>query len=269
MEEIDIWWEGPFSPNDIIENKIKKEDSENIQKDIGLYQVYSSHPLYGNDVLVYIGLTTDSFQRRLKNRWVIEDGNDAENVKIYLGCIFSPSKTLDNITQIDKIKKAEALLINVLKPAFNSSNIQSVHHKYTSTNYFINNLNSYRNLYPQLSSKYFWNNQFKNFEITDILAKELKVNATEENEFYGIEIAENDNICLGVNYNYWNKENIPLVIGIYKECNITKKELQNIFESVGEDKEYYFISACDDLSKNNAIDEIKLQLKRVLEACSK
>ena len=37
MEEIDIWWEGPFNPTDIIENRIKKEDSDNIQKKIGLY----------------------------------------------------------------------------------------------------------------------------------------------------------------------------------------------------------------------------------------
>ena len=269
MEEIDIWWEGPFSQSDIINNKIKNEDSENIQKDIGLYQVYSSHPLYGNDVLVYIGLTTDSFQRRLKNRWVIQNGNDAENVKIYLGCIFSPSKELSTEIQVEKIKKAEALLINVLKPAFNSSNIQSVHQKYTSASYFINNLNSYRNVYPQLSSKHFWNNRFKNFEVTDALAKEFQIDVTDENEFYGFEIKENDNICLGVDYEYWNKENIPLVIGIYKDCNITKKELFNIFETVGEDKEYYFISVCDDLTRDSAIDEIKSQLKLVLKTCSK
>ena len=269
MEEIDIWWEGPFNHNDIIENKIKNKDSENIQKDIGLYQVYSSHPLYGNDVLVYIGLTTDSFQRRLKNRWVIENGNDSNNVKIYLGCIFSPTKALDSKTQIKKIKKAETLLINALKPAFNSSNIQSVHEKYASDNYIINNLNSYRNLYPQLSSNYFWNNQFKNFEITELLANELKCTAKDENEFYGFEILENDNICLGVDYNYWNKENIPLVIGVYKELNITKEELQNKFKDIGEDKEYYFISASDDLLKENIIDEIKLKLNSVLKLCNK
>ena len=269
MEEIDIWWEGPFNQNDILENKIKEDESENLRKDIGLYQVYSSHPLYGNDVLVYIGLTTDSFKKRLKNRWVIENGNDSNNVKIYLGCIFSPSKELNSKIQTDKIKKAETLLINALKPAFNSSNIQSVPESFISADYIVNNLNNYRNLYPQLSSKYFWNNQFINFEITDLLASENKCKISEENEFYGFEIKGNDNICVGVDYNYWNKENIPLVIGIHKESNVSKNELQSKFDNIGEDKEYYFISASDDLLKEDVIKEINQKLEIVLEICNK
>lgn len=269
MEEIDIWWEGPFSLNDIIENKIKKEDSDNIQKDVGLYQIYSSHPLYGTDVLVYIGLTTDSFKRRLKNRWVIESGNDSNNVKIYLGCIFSQSKIINIETQIEKIKKAEALLINALKPAFNSSNIQSVHEKYATSNYQINNINNYRNLYPQLSSEYFWKDQFENYEITEKLAKEYETNVRDENEFYGFDLPENNNICLGVDYSYWNKENIPLVIGVCKKCNIKKSKLENIFQHVGVDQKYYFISASDDLTKKDVLKEVKEKLKIVIELCEK
>lgn len=266
MEDINIWWEGPFSHTDIIEGNITENESDNIQKGIGLYQVYSSHPLYGADVLVYIGLTTDSFQTRLKNRWVIEDGNDSENVKIYLGCIFSPSTRLDNDTQISKIKKAETLLINALKPAFNSSNIQSVHEKYVAANYQIYNLNNYRDLYPQLSNKYYWDSRFKNFEITDKLAKEFNVKAVDENEFYGFQIPENDDICLGVDYNYWNIANIPLVIGIHKEC-IKKSDLNKMFKDIGQDKEYFFISASDDLTNENALLEVKEKLKIVLEIC--
>ncbi len=81
MEEINIWWEGPFTQEEIIKNKINSKKYDNRATDIGLYQVYSSHPLYGADVLVYIGMTVaeGGFKSRLTNRWVIENGNDIEN----------------------------------------------------------------------------------------------------------------------------------------------------------------------------------------------
>ncbi len=122
MKEINIWWEGPFTQDDIINDKIDSEQYDNKATDIGLYQVYSSHPLYGADVLVYIGMTVakGGFKSRLKNRWVIESGDDSENVKIYLGRIFSYSKKIAKKDEITMIKQAESLLINALTPAFNT-----------------------------------------------------------------------------------------------------------------------------------------------------
>jgi len=222
MEIIDIWWEGPFDNNDIINGNIKKSESDNISKDIGLYQVYASHPLYGADVLVYIGLTTNSFKKRLKDRWVIEDGNDSSNVKIYLGCIVDGLKKMDRDEEKEKIKKAEALLINALKPAFNSSNIQSVHEKYRTSNFQINNRNDYRNLYPQLSSKYFWNNRFENYNIVDKLAKKFEVEVSNEYEnFYGFRIPKNNGVFLGIDSIDWNIRNIPLVNTLAKKSPLS------------------------------------------------
>ena len=37
----------------------------NRPEDVGLYQVYGFHPVYGPDVLLYIGQTTESFGKRL------------------------------------------------------------------------------------------------------------------------------------------------------------------------------------------------------------
>ena len=267
MENIDIWWEGPFNNDDIIDGNVKESESDNISKDIGLYQVYASHPLYGADVLVYIGLTTNSFKKRLKNRWVIEDGNDSSNVKIYLGCITDGSKRMDKEEEKKKIKKAEALLINALKPAFNSSNIQSVQEKYRSSDFQVNNRNNYRNLYPELSSKYFWNREFENYNIIDKLAKkfDLKVSNKYEN-FYGFEIPQSNGVFLGIDMIDWNIRNIPLIISINKDL-IIKKDLEKRFDYIREDEDEYFISVIDDLDSKNILDEIEEKLKKVLSYC--
>ncbi len=70
MKEIDIWWEGPFDQDEIIDNDIDKNFYDNTADKIGLYQIYGTHPLYGNDVLLYIGRTKGKkgFLDRLKNR---------------------------------------------------------------------------------------------------------------------------------------------------------------------------------------------------------
>lgn len=114
-KEINIWWEGPFSINDVIENNIDKKYEVN-SNSIGLYQIYGSHPLYGEGVLVYIGRTKNKkgFKSRLKNRWETEFGNDTENVQIYLGTIFSDEIELKNDEKEEMIDKAEVLLINSL-----------------------------------------------------------------------------------------------------------------------------------------------------------
>ena len=44
---INLHWRGPHSYNDV------REMDE--ARDYGLYQIYNTHPVYGNDTLVYIG----------------------------------------------------------------------------------------------------------------------------------------------------------------------------------------------------------------------
>jgi hypothetical protein len=144
IEIININWEGPFSIDDILNNKIDSKKFAVKSDDIGLYQIYGSHPLYGSDILVYIGRTQNKngFKSRLKGRWVIENGTDANNVQIYLGTIFSDSKKYNNKELNYCIEKAEILMINALKPAFNSSNIQSA--KDFEQDYIVYNHGSYR-----------------------------------------------------------------------------------------------------------------------------
>ncbi len=59
LEEIYIWWEGVFNYSDIINNKIDSTEYSNKATDIGI-------------------TTEQSFQKRLKKRWIINESNDID-----------------------------------------------------------------------------------------------------------------------------------------------------------------------------------------------
>lgn len=245
-EEIKILWEGPFKVDDILNNEIDTKYDVTAEKQ-GLYQIYGSHPLYGNDVLVYIGRTKDKkgFQSRLKGRWVIEKGSDTENVQIYLGTIFSDRKKIEDDS--DLIDKSEVLLINAMKPAYNSSNIQSADEDYINDNFILYNEGNYRNLYPVLDSKYFWQ-PYKNFAIINELAEVYGVKKVDDKDFYygfilnkETEVIDQYTLWLCVDYEIWNTGKIPLTIQIAsenKEINKTLKKNKKIKKYKYLDDEY-------------------------------
>jgi hypothetical protein len=262
LEEINIWWEGSFSIDDILDDEIDSSIYDNTSDKIGIYQIYGTHPLYGSNKLLYIGRTTDKngFKSRLKNRWVIENGQDTENIKIYLGTIFSDIENIKN-KENDLIEKAEILLINALKPAFNSSNIQSVGKKLQEQNYIIYNYNNYRDIYPILSSKHFWKDSNLNFVITDKLAKKFKAEIIKDDEYYMFALPKNDNIFIGVDYECWNKTKQPIQLYIEKKFvnNIQIKNIKNKFEILNhqdKDNECYYISLAKNLKYENIINDI-------------
>jgi hypothetical protein len=269
MEEINIWWEGPFNIDDILENKINKEKYENTADRIGIYQIYGTHPLYGSDKLLYIGRTKNKngFQRRLNKRWVIENGQDSENIKIYLGTIFSDFEDISEKEE-NFIDKAEVLLINALKPAFNSSNIQSADKKLIEQNYVIYNHNNYRDIYPILSSSYFWNEKFFNILRIDELASKFntEVRDKDNEEYYMFDLL-NEKIWVGVYYDCWEKTNNPFHIEILKENinNNQKKEIEKQFKILdyeNENKDCFYISITDNLKFTN-IEEIKQNIEKI------
>lgn len=262
--DINVYWEGPFTYQDI-EDGLDSEKYDIKSEDIGLYQVYGYHPLYGNDVLLYIGRTKDSFKSRLKNRWIIEGGNDTENIKIYLGTILSYSEVLTDYDIKLNIEKAEVLLINTLKPAFNSSNIQSADPKLLNENYILNNVNNYRSLYPVLSSEYFWKENL-NFIRVDELSKGKNVEMISDDSDYGFNLPENENIFIGVDGEIWTTCNIPLVIGINKKSVVNKKIIEKEFKILPDKEPYecYYMSACENLNDDDAIEQIESKIKEVV-----
>lgn len=235
-EIINIYWEGPFSKNEIIEGKIDNNKFEVKSNDIGLYQIYGSHPLYGSNNLVYIGRTIDKngFKSRLKNRWVIENGNDENNVQIYLGTIFSDSRKYNDEEKNNCIVKAEVLMINALKPAFNSSNIQSAR-KNSDNDYIIYNYGSYRSLYPIFDSEYYWED-FRNIQTVDKIAKEYNNKEIDnEDDYYGFIVDDKMkgyNIWFGVDYKIMDskKHNCPLCLQVFTDDNKSISTLTNFIE---------------------------------------
>jgi len=275
IEEIMIWWEGSFTYDEIINNKIDNKNYFNKATDIGLYAVYGHHILYGDDVLLYIGITTEQdFKTRLKYRGIIEDNSDSKGIKIYLGRIYNPNKIVSKEEEIKSIKKAEALLIYVLKPVLNTSFKNSVNFKKISDrkDFIIFNHNSYRDIPPEVSTLRWWGFKYLNYDLTDEIANELHIKASIEKDengeeiFYGFTLKTNDNICLGVDQDYWDKTNIPLAIGIYEkelEDEHKKTELKKHFTNLEKSGDYYFIPACQNLKSENVLEEIKNNLNLV------
>ena len=124
IEIINIVWEGPLTLKNAY-NKKKKSDK-------GVYQVYGDHPVYGLDVLFYIGETTGTFGERLENH-----DQDFENweqkIEIYLGRIDTDKKARPSAEERKSlIRRVEKLLILACWPALNcqgikgSSNVEEV-----------------------------------------------------------------------------------------------------------------------------------------------
>lgn len=165
IEEIRIEWDGPYSLNDIgyVENKetyttvnIELNDTK---KDFGIYQVYGNHPIYGNDVLLYIGKADkQTFAKRLSQEgW--ENNRDYKNIKFYIGRLFlvDEQKHPSREQWSDMIVKAESMLIYAHSPAGNSSNIRTIDRDENKLKEFYNlrifNYSCYRSLMPEISGE--------------------------------------------------------------------------------------------------------------------
>jgi hypothetical protein len=80
-KNIYIDWDGPYTLDEL-------EELDDPRIDYGLYQVYGSHPLYGDEVLLYLGATGGerTFGGRLaeeQNYWEVEE--DFQPLIIYVG----------------------------------------------------------------------------------------------------------------------------------------------------------------------------------------
>ena len=124
----EIYWEGPFTIAEL--TKYAQEEPE-LASYWSLYSKYEDHPIYGRDVLTYIGKAEkQSVLTRLKQ-------HDLEREKVYVGVIYkfeNWEKTNKNFeedweTHKERVVKSEAiispieeLLICALWPAGNSKN---------------------------------------------------------------------------------------------------------------------------------------------------
>jgi hypothetical protein len=140
---IHINWYGPYTPARL--GELNNEDY-----DYGVYQIYGAHPVYGSNVLLYIGKAEgQTFSVRLNQEEWIRYLPDAENVQIYVGRL--AGKATPNDSQWCKeIDLSEKLLIHTHKPAFNSQNIRSIPDKALQDIHIVNWYN-HRDLMSEVS----------------------------------------------------------------------------------------------------------------------
>jgi len=145
----DVYWEGPFS----IEQVQSETDSNH-----ALYAVYSTHQVYGRNVLVYIGMTEQELRERIKQHapWL---DLECDPVQVYAASIgpFTTWKAADRATDYPKppredILAIEALLVFAHQPAYNTS---AKHSALQSKNLRIFNTGRFGSLFPEVSGRYF------------------------------------------------------------------------------------------------------------------
>lgn len=136
---IQIQWEGPFRYEDLASLK-------NDETDYGIYQIYGSHTVYGEDVLLYIGQASQqTFGTRIlqHSNWLEDDHT------FYVGRLSGSNTPSDDIWH-NEIAFAESLLINIHAPAYNTMNISSINYAQLEDIHIIN-LGKYKSLLPELS----------------------------------------------------------------------------------------------------------------------
>lgn len=147
--DIHILWEGPFNLDQI-------NDINNESRDYGVYQIYGHHPLYGSNVLLYIGLAqVQTFGKRISQEsWKKDNVSDHKNIQVYVGRLARRNNKITNDEWNTLIEHAEKLLIYAHQPVSNTQNTKSLPEADVSA-YRIYNWNSHRDLFPEVSGSRF------------------------------------------------------------------------------------------------------------------
>lgn len=153
-EEIiyEVCWEGPYSKSTL--NSTKKITKEQ-NKQFVLYKIYGSHPVYGNNILLYIGMTEQDVTERLRQHDYWMDEERFGESDIYLASIggFENWVESEKIAIFDPpereiIGKVESLLIYAHQPVYNTKNRTTAKN---SRNIRIFNTGCYGALMPEIS----------------------------------------------------------------------------------------------------------------------
>ena len=152
-EEIyEVCWRGPFSPE-----AIATLTSEQLEKFV-LYSVYGAHPTYGNNVLLYIGMTERGVIRRLAEHGYEMDLERFNDSQVYLASIgqflsWDDSSEKEIFERPDRhlVERIESLLIYAHQPYGNSRNKHSANR---AAGLRIFNTERHASLHPEVSALY-------------------------------------------------------------------------------------------------------------------
>ena len=147
---IDLEWTGayPVPYNSSTELYELGEYKENILNNSGFYQIYGNHPIYGRDVLLYIGETkkSETTERSFFDRMSEHFSGKFwyfENLSIYI----APCK-LD----LEVHLAAESILIAAHKPALTIQHLNQA--KESAQSVIVRNWGAKGSLLPECSGEY-------------------------------------------------------------------------------------------------------------------
>jgi hypothetical protein len=148
----EVCWEGPYSKTNLSELTVEQN-----QKFV-LYKIYGSHHLYGNNVLLYIGMTEQNVTQRMSQHDYWMDEEHFGKSKIYFGSVgkfdnWKKSEEIDifDLLESETIKKVESLLIYAHQPVHNEKNRQSAE---KTKNIRLFNTGNFGALMPEISGLY-------------------------------------------------------------------------------------------------------------------
>lgn len=143
--------------------KVEYQDFESLneKKHYGIYQIYGDHPIYGRDILLYIGKAQEqTFAQRLSQHDDFEETN-LRITKLYIGMFLNMDDN-NYVNWGDSIDEAEKILIKAHCPAYNSSMIKGIITDDSLSNIVIFNWGDFGQLLPEISglrfSKKYWDN---------------------------------------------------------------------------------------------------------------
>lgn len=263
-KEIKINWKGPYrmDENDKLYEKFTQTvyDVEKVFNGVGLYQVYGYHPVYGSNVLLYIGITTkQSFSKRLKDRVWKYDNFDVNNIEIYLGKLIGETKKIHLEDEQNMIKNAEALLIYTHNPAKNSSNVLSVDIEQVK-NIRVQNYGNLRSLMPEVSGNY-WLGGLKNYTLIDKLSEQKDLNIKKAG--YGFYITNQDDIWIGIYDRVWEEEGFPLVVGFDGKIWQSGSKKQVKYDDQIDRFFYFELDVSDKTVDNMTLDTIFKKIEQI------
>ena len=139
--DIHVNWEGPLS--------LEEAKQLNADADFGLYQFYGDHPVYGQNVLLYIGKAVkQTFSSRLsQHNW---DTWIPSYLEIYVGRICT-DQDISNEMWESLIDLSEKIQIYSHSPAFNTSNLNQI--KSNNPEARVMNWGMRKSLLPEVSVK--------------------------------------------------------------------------------------------------------------------
>ncbi|MGG0569093.1 hypothetical protein ABE033_10365 [Priestia megaterium] len=147
-QDININWYGPFTVGEV------KKRFNNKGFDCGVYQIYGSHPIYGSNVLLYVGKTQEqTFGKRItqhESNW-LKNNPDSNNIEVYIGRLAAADYGSFIVT-LYLIDLAERLIILSCTPARNGMSVTGFKGEDISHIHLFN-WGNYRSILPEISGR--------------------------------------------------------------------------------------------------------------------